>query len=191
MKKIVREDALQVTFSKRKTGIFNKASEIAILCGVHLLVVIFSPGGKLYMFGSPDANAIMQCFITGNPMQSPDPYTFNEILMPHLTGELTELSMIRDREKKYLSELKKSLKECGMDEDEELGVDELEVYINSLNKMRHKLVSYLEYLTNNPPTTSSLCPGLSFATEEFFAGNQMSHYTNAGNVNVGSTFMFP
>lgn len=197
MKKIVREDALQVTFSKRKAGIFNKASEISILCGAHVLVVIFSPGGKLFMFGSPDANTMMQCFVTGDPMRPPNLNAFNDqIMMPHFTSELTEVSIIRDREKKYLSDLNKSLKECGMEEDnlDELGVDKLEVYISSLNQMRHKLVSYLGYLTTsnpnpNPPTSSAgLDPRFHQMMSDGYYINNVGG--NAGAINDGSTFIY-
>nr|ASZ80016.1 MADS4 [Dendrocalamus latiflorus] len=43
----------QVTFSKRRAGIFKKAREIGVLCDAEVGVVIFSSVGKLYDYCSP------------------------------------------------------------------------------------------------------------------------------------------
>ncbi|XP_068647726.1 agamous-like MADS-box protein AGL29 [Aristolochia californica] len=51
MKKIEDRQALQVTFSKRKKGLFKKAYELSILTGVNLVVVAFSPAGRPFYFG--------------------------------------------------------------------------------------------------------------------------------------------
>lgn len=181
MKKIPGESALQVTFSKRKTGIFNKASEISIMCGVDLLVVIFSPGGRPYIFGSPEANSIIESFATGNPMESIDPYTCWGLSIRHLASEFRTVSLICEKEKKYLCDLKKTMKECGVVDDEDLGVDELEVYLNSLKKMKKELLFYSEYLKENRPATSGLCPFLTSLSSGSFHGNDQ----------VGSNFIFP
>ncbi|XP_068649046.1 agamous-like MADS-box protein AGL13 [Aristolochia californica] len=51
MKKMEDRQALQVTFSKRKKGLFKKAQELSLLTGVQLLVVAFSPAGRPFSFG--------------------------------------------------------------------------------------------------------------------------------------------
>ncbi|XP_058763225.1 agamous-like MADS-box protein AGL29 [Vicia villosa] len=55
--------ARQVTFSKRRTGLFKKANELAILCGVEIAVVVLSPGNKLYSFGNPSVNSLASKFL--------------------------------------------------------------------------------------------------------------------------------
>ncbi|XP_021764847.1 agamous-like MADS-box protein AGL62 [Chenopodium quinoa] len=50
----------QVTFSKRRAGLFRKASELCSTCGVECAVVTFSPAGKVYSFGHPNADEIIQ-----------------------------------------------------------------------------------------------------------------------------------
>ncbi|EEF30393.1 agamous-like MADS-box protein AGL29 isoform X2 [Ricinus communis] len=60
MSLIQGESARQVSFSKRRTGIFKKASELCTLCAVEAAVVIFSPGGKAFTFGHPCFEAIMK-----------------------------------------------------------------------------------------------------------------------------------
>ncbi|KAK6945937.1 Transcription factor, MADS-box [Dillenia turbinata] len=59
---IEKRTNLQVTFSKRKLGIFKKASELAILCGVEIAIILFSPGGKVLAFGSPDVQSVISRF---------------------------------------------------------------------------------------------------------------------------------
>ncbi|KAM7256051.1 hypothetical protein ACFE04_011792 [Oxalis oulophora] len=64
MKLVEILDTRQVTFSKRRPGVFNKASEFAILSGVMVVVIIFSIGGKPFTFGSPDVNTVIDCFMS-------------------------------------------------------------------------------------------------------------------------------
>ena len=54
----------QVTFSKRRTGLFKKANELATLCGAEVGVVVFSPGGKPYSFGQPNMESIADRFLS-------------------------------------------------------------------------------------------------------------------------------
>lgn len=57
----------QVTFSKRRTGLFKKANELAILCGTAIVIVVFSPGNKPYSFGHPSVDAIASKFLQQEP----------------------------------------------------------------------------------------------------------------------------
>jgi hypothetical protein len=44
--------ARQVTFSKRRKGLFKKAQELSILCDADVGLVVFSATGKLFNFAS-------------------------------------------------------------------------------------------------------------------------------------------
>lgn len=52
IKKIDNVTARQVTFSKRKSGLFKKARELSLLCDAEIALIVFSPGGKLFDYGS-------------------------------------------------------------------------------------------------------------------------------------------
>jgi hypothetical protein len=52
IKKIDNATARQVTFSKRRRGIFKKAEELSVLCDAEVGLVIFSTTGKLYEYAS-------------------------------------------------------------------------------------------------------------------------------------------
>ncbi|CAL1409628.1 unnamed protein product [Linum trigynum] len=60
IRKIEDKSQLQVTFSKRRKGLFKKASELGLLYGAHVAVIAFSPGGKVFPCGYPDADSVLR-----------------------------------------------------------------------------------------------------------------------------------
>uniref|UniRef100_A0A0D9X6F1 MADS-box domain-containing protein n=1 Tax=Leersia perrieri TaxID=77586 RepID=A0A0D9X6F1_9ORYZ len=58
IKPILDARARDVCFSKRRQVVMKKANELSILCGVDVAVVVYSPAGKPYSFGSPSSQAI-------------------------------------------------------------------------------------------------------------------------------------
>nr|GMD74269.1 agamous-like MADS-box protein AGL61 [Ipomoea batatas] len=56
-----------VTFSKRRTGLFKKASEMSTLCGTEIAMVVFSPSDKPFSFSNPDMNTVLTKYFGENP----------------------------------------------------------------------------------------------------------------------------
>ncbi|OEL24287.1 MADS-box transcription factor 27 [Dichanthelium oligosanthes] len=52
IKRIDNATNRQVTFSKRRSGLFKKAKELAILCDAEVGLIVFSSTGRLYDFAS-------------------------------------------------------------------------------------------------------------------------------------------
>nr|CAD1825237.1 unnamed protein product [Ananas comosus var. bracteatus] len=52
IRRIDNSTSRQVTFSKRRNGLFKKAKELAILCDAEVGLIIFSSTGRLYDFAS-------------------------------------------------------------------------------------------------------------------------------------------
>ncbi|CAJ1977305.1 unnamed protein product [Sphenostylis stenocarpa] len=67
MKKMSNESNLQVTFSKRRSGLFKKASELCTLCGAEVALVVFSPGEKVFSFGHPNVEAVIDRYLARAP----------------------------------------------------------------------------------------------------------------------------
>lgn len=67
MVKMKNESNLQVTFSKRRSGLFKKASELCTLCGAEIAIVVFSPGRKVFSFGHPNVESVIDRFLNNNP----------------------------------------------------------------------------------------------------------------------------
>ncbi|KAJ7967615.1 Agamous-like MADS-box protein [Quillaja saponaria] len=80
MAKMENESNLQVTFSKRRTSLFNKASELSTLCDAEVGVIVFSPSDKVYSFGHPSLEAVTHRFLTGNP-PAPTDFSGTEVFI--------------------------------------------------------------------------------------------------------------
>ncbi|XP_021771732.1 agamous-like MADS-box protein AGL62 [Chenopodium quinoa] len=63
IKPIINKTSKQVTFTKRRGGLFKKASELCSLCGSEVAVITFSGAGKLFSFGHPNADAVVSRYI--------------------------------------------------------------------------------------------------------------------------------
>ncbi|CAA6664355.1 unnamed protein product [Spirodela intermedia] len=60
IRKIDNTTARQVTFSKRRRGLFKKAKELAILCDAEVGVILLSSNGKLFEYSSNSMKAIIE-----------------------------------------------------------------------------------------------------------------------------------
>ncbi|KAL0921191.1 hypothetical protein M5K25_008242 [Dendrobium thyrsiflorum] len=60
IKLIEKEENRQVCFSKRRQGLFKKASELSTLCGAEVVAVVFSLAGKPYSFGNPSVDHVLR-----------------------------------------------------------------------------------------------------------------------------------
>ena len=98
MKRIPKEEDRLITFSKRRFGIYNKASELSTLCGAEVGVLVFSPAGKAFSFGQPSIEKITNKVLYENP--PPNDNTLN-LVEAHRRFRLNEL------QKKYSELLSK------------------------------------------------------------------------------------
>ncbi|KAK6150348.1 hypothetical protein DH2020_015280 [Rehmannia glutinosa] len=60
IKKIDNVTARQVTFSKRRRGLFKKAQELSVLCDADVGLIIFSSTGKLFEYASSSMKDILE-----------------------------------------------------------------------------------------------------------------------------------
>ncbi|XP_057763614.1 MADS-box protein JOINTLESS-like isoform X7 [Salvia miltiorrhiza] len=60
IKKIDNLSTRQVTFSKRRRGLFKKAQELATLCDAEIALIVFSATGKLFDYSSSSMMQIIQ-----------------------------------------------------------------------------------------------------------------------------------
>ncbi|KAI4375925.1 hypothetical protein MLD38_013739 [Melastoma candidum] len=68
--KLKNEANLLVTFSKRRAGLFKKASELATLCGVKFALIICSPTRKSFSFGNLNIDTIVDSYLNGEALPS-------------------------------------------------------------------------------------------------------------------------
>ncbi|GLJ27798.1 hypothetical protein SUGI_0545550 [Cryptomeria japonica] len=60
IKRIESTTNRQVTFSKRRSGLFKKAKEISILCASDVAVIVFNSTGRLFDFASSSMKRILE-----------------------------------------------------------------------------------------------------------------------------------
>ncbi|CAL9004704.1 unnamed protein product [Prunus brigantina] len=110
--KIAKRSNLQVTFCKRRSGLFKKASELCTVCGVEIAIVVFSPANKPFSFGHPHVEPILDRFLcTPKPSIDSD-FTSQQLLVDQAQGYMSdtsvhELNMVLTQTQKHLEAEKK------------------------------------------------------------------------------------
>ncbi|GMP74261.1 hypothetical protein CsSME_00031725 [Camellia sinensis var. sinensis] len=79
-----------VTFSKRRSGLFKKASELCTLCGAEIAIIVFSPGKKAFSFGHPCVDTVVDCFLSRN---SPPNSGSHQLVKAHCNANVSNLNL--------------------------------------------------------------------------------------------------
>ncbi|XP_042437734.1 MADS-box transcription factor 51-like isoform X1 [Zingiber officinale] len=98
LRRIEDRTSRQIRFSKRRSGLFKKAYELAVLCDAEVALVVFSPAGKLYEFSSISR---WVCIVVHHPIderstQSAHIHMDNDIIINNLESTM-------ERSKKYVN----------------------------------------------------------------------------------------
>jgi hypothetical protein len=150
MKKMSNESHLQVTFSKRRSGLFKKASELCTLCGADAALVVFSPSGKVFSFGHPNLDTVINHYLSLVPPQN-DTMQFIEAHrnanVRELNAQLTQINNTLDAEKKIGDELSNLSNEteakfwwaCPVDG---MNRDQLELFKKALEELKKLVIQH-------------------------------------------------
>ncbi|XP_050365421.1 agamous-like MADS-box protein AGL62 [Argentina anserina] len=90
--RIQNESNRQVTFSKRKFGIFKKSSELCTLTRVEMVVLITSPGNKIFSFGHPFVETIANRYLSRNRDAPANTYVTEQYLETFQNMKLEDLN---------------------------------------------------------------------------------------------------
>ncbi|PUZ46628.1 hypothetical protein GQ55_7G096700 [Panicum hallii var. hallii] len=99
IRRIESDEARQVCFSKRRAGLFKKASELSILCSADVAAVVFSPAGKAFSFGHPSVESILDRFLDSSPVAGPGLSSAGDRAVSELNRQYGELRAQLDAEK--------------------------------------------------------------------------------------------
>ncbi|KAH0682807.1 hypothetical protein KY290_021394 [Solanum tuberosum] len=101
MVKIKNARNLGVTFSKRRAGLFKKACELCTLCGAEIAIVIFSPDSKVFSFGHPSVDTLMERFLPppNNDVQNQQIVALREAGIRELNTKIMNLEGVLQMEK--------------------------------------------------------------------------------------------
>ncbi|VFQ87825.1 unnamed protein product [Cuscuta campestris] len=148
IKKIVDRARRQVTFSKRREGIYKKAAELSVICGAQVAVIFFSGKGKAFTCGYPSVGAVLRRFEqpAAKAAASPPPPPYLEAV----GREIEALEEERERLVEGIEEEEEEENKGGEWEGinvfwwnrdvDEMGSEELVEYMAALEALRAKAV---------------------------------------------------
>ncbi|KAL3630460.1 hypothetical protein CASFOL_023444 [Castilleja foliolosa] len=124
IKKIENAASRQVTFSKRRRGLYKKAQELSVLCDADVALIIFSSNHNLYHFASSSVEEIIER------------YNLHSKNIDKLEQPSLELQLVEDNNYSTLSkevgERSRKLKHMRGEELQGLSIEELQNLENSL-----------------------------------------------------------
>ena len=152
IKRVEQTNKRHVTFSKRKLGLFNKVTELSILCQAETALIVTSQNGKLYACGYPAPDTVIRRFLAGgSPQKSARALKKKQKeCVETLRVQYEATQEILKEEKKCLEELKETNKAClGFPSwweypIDEMGLEELEKFKGSLEQLKVNLVATAE-----------------------------------------------
>lgn len=169
MKRIENEEERLITFSKRRSGIYKKASELVTLTGAQVAFVVFSPGGKPFSFAHPSVEIVTNRFLGREPSPTEATYPLIEAHRQHRISELNqqhnELNKILDEEKEKGKQLKMRMIDARTKgwwdtPIEELSLQDLIKMEDNYEKLQEKLHKKIREKSNGASCSSSQPPPL-------------------------------
>lgn len=172
IKQLEKKSSLHVTFTKRRNGLFKKASELCILSGAKIGIIVLSPGNnqKPYCFGHPNIDTILEKYLNNNNNNgSNNPTTaaafddddeayvqgFEEISKQY-EESVKELEKEKERGKEIELEAKKKAGinnknnggEFWWDSEDVngMGLEELEAYVKAMEALKLNLLARVDSL---------------------------------------------
>jgi len=177
IKRIESAAARQVTFSKRRRGLFKKAEELSVLCDADVALIVFSSTGKLSQFASSSMNEIIAKYNTHSKnLGKEEPPSLDLNLEHSKYANLNE----------QLAEASLQLRQMRGEELEGLSVEELQQLEKNLEAGLHRVLQtkdqqFLEQISELQRKSSQL------AEENTQLRNQVSQIPPSGKQAVADT----
>ncbi|XP_022944450.1 agamous-like MADS-box protein AGL61 [Cucurbita moschata] len=146
IKKLEKKSSQQVTFSKRRAGLFNKAAELSVLCGAEIAILVSSASNKLYTFGHPNVESLLDRFLTGN--SSPPKPAEAYFPLQELNRDFDDVAAEFDIEKRRAAERSSNDRFWWDEPLESMKIDELKRFRSSLVELRAKVAERVEKFTD-------------------------------------------
>ncbi|KAJ6750339.1 hypothetical protein OIU85_000924 [Salix viminalis] len=151
IKRVEKESNRYVTFSKRKNGLFKKATELSTLCGAETAVIIFSEHRKLFSCGQPDVDQVLDRYLAETERV---PNNFPSLIKNNVENQLANKqeyaeSLKRLEEEQTVAKMIGSMNNMNgggfwwdlpIDNMEQ---DELEAYRESMEELKKNLIARL------------------------------------------------
>ncbi|KAK4340113.1 hypothetical protein RND71_041575 [Anisodus tanguticus] len=160
IKPIDNQSSRHVTFSKRRLGLFKKASELCILTGAEIAILVQSlKRQRLFTFGHPSADSVIDRYLNGKSSSS----TVNQLNMRQNNQYYSQICRELEVEKKK----KESIQESKMvnnnnnvgfwlnEQIDDMGIDQLEEFMSALGELKKKVTMRADELSMISGSSSS------------------------------------
>ncbi|KAF9684175.1 hypothetical protein SADUNF_Sadunf04G0090400 [Salix dunnii] len=189
IKRIENENDRLITFSKRRSGIYKKASELVTLCGAEVAVLVFSPAGKPFSFGHPSleslANRLLGQSLAPNDSTHPLVEAHRKVRINELNQKHSELLGQMEAERDRGKALKEGTSEKSSHGWWETPIDELSLQeLKQMNAMLEEFHKNL-YEKNYEPRRNGGASSPSFQAHSGHATKFAS-----SNANGATSFSF-
>lgn len=148
IKKVEEPNKLHLTFLKRKQGLFNKVTELSLLCEAKTALIVSSPNGDFYACGYPTPDTVTQRFL--NPF-SRKKEKEKKVEIEDIKVKYEEIQDQLKEEKKKLQVLTEEHKSSSSSfpswwnlSIENMNLECLEEFKNSLERLKLNLVTTME-----------------------------------------------
>ncbi|PWZ24727.1 MADS-box transcription factor 22 [Zea mays] len=184
IKRIESAAARQVTFSKRRRGLFKKAQELSVLCDADVALIVFSSTGKLSQFASSSMNEIIDKYNTHSK-------NLGKTEQPSLDLNLEHSKYANLNEQ--LAEASLRLRQMRGEELEGLNVEELQQLEKNLESGLHRVLQtkdqqFLEQINDlERKDQTHVTSSTQLAEENMQLRNQVSQIPPAGKQAVADT----
>ncbi|KAL8532411.1 hypothetical protein ACS0TY_008854 [Phlomoides rotata] len=132
IRKIDNATARQVTFSKRRRGLFKKAEELSVLCDADVALIIFSSTGKLFHYASSSMKEILE-------RHNLNSKNLNKLEQPSLEFQLVE-DINHSRLSREVAERTRQLRRMRGEELQGLSIEELQQLEKSLEAGLNRVI---------------------------------------------------
>ncbi|KAJ7518737.1 hypothetical protein O6H91_20G005800 [Diphasiastrum complanatum] len=160
IKKIENLSARQVCFSKRRMGLIKKASELSILCGSEVGIIVFSQAGKAFSFGHPCIDYVIKKTLKQPVQENAEKLEKVRALEKEYNDLLQELENETERQS-VLQKDSASRSFWWEDDSSAMSLEELRLHADKLEAL-HKIIidrtNYLQLQASFVPLNYSPAP---------------------------------
>ncbi|KAK9287741.1 hypothetical protein L1049_016181 [Liquidambar formosana] len=137
-----------VTFSKRRKGLYQKASTLCTLCDAQVAIIVLSPSGNPYEFSHPSVDSVIDHYLNGT-LSAKGPTTLEEATLLRDIKE-HEALLKEERERRVLVKKENEDKsgkgkekveewDDGFRAEEDLSLEGLQSWHDNLMELREKV----------------------------------------------------
>ncbi|KAM1747705.1 hypothetical protein ACFX15_008377 [Malus domestica] len=142
IKKIEKPNSLLVSFFKRRGGLFRKACQFSGPCGAEVAVIVFSPYGRLYVFGHPSVDSVLSRLERVNTALHGRQYISMHASSEAEDHDTDSSNLEKDTEEMEEDEASKFWWDQPIENVKK--VDELKQFKSSLEKLKAKVITQLD-----------------------------------------------